>query len=142
MRYSSLHNSEHFVIRELLSSRKGTNCKRLKWTYPEETKRQLVFSFLAVKPNNWAGFQKETICEAERMGQMELKIILEFPAPKKLTTIHTYIHFIFFYFFIFFFFQIKNTTCPRIAYASLGGSCHQPEMRCGISRQFLAHLLN
>ena len=29
----------------------------------------------------------------------------------------TYIHY------IFYFFQIKNTTCPRIAYASLGGSC-------------------
>ena len=65
----SLHKCEHFVIRELLSSRKGTNCKRLKWTYPEETKRQLVFSFLAVKPNNWAG--------VERMGKiMELKISL------------------------------------------------------------------
>ena len=25
--------------------------------------------------------------------------------------------------FYFLFFQIKNTTCPRIAYASLGGSC-------------------
>ena len=32
---------------------------------------------------------------------------------------YTYIH----TFFIFLFFQIKNTTCPRIAYASLGGSC-------------------
>ena len=32
-------------------------------------------------------------------------------------TKHTYIHF------IFYFFQIKNTTCPRITYASLGGSC-------------------
>ena len=32
------------------------------------------------------------------------------------TYIHTYIHF------LFSFFQIKNTTCPRIAYASLGGT--------------------
>ena len=61
MRYCSLHNCEHFVIRELLSSRKGTNCKRLKWTYPEETKRQLVFPFLAVKPNNWAGVQRKPL---------------------------------------------------------------------------------
>ena len=52
-------------------------CKRLKWIYPEETKRQLVFSFLAVKPNCWAGFQKEIISEVERMGQVQdLKISL------------------------------------------------------------------
>ena len=45
--------------------------------YPEETKRQLVFSFLALKPNNWAGFQRKPFnSEVDRMGQVELKISL------------------------------------------------------------------
>ena len=44
---------------------------------------------------------------------MKQKLLL---LPAVHTYIHTYIHF------LFSFFQIKNTTCPRIAYASLGGT--------------------
>lgn len=63
MRYSSLHNCEHFVIRELLS-------------YPGETKRQLVFSFFGSETKQLGWILEETISEVKRMGQMELKISL------------------------------------------------------------------
>ena len=48
-------------IQELLSLRKGIDLHlqdlEIKIDLSEETKRQLVFSFLAVTTNNWAGFQ-------------------------------------------------------------------------------------
>ena len=46
-------------IQELLSLRKGINLhlQEIKMAYSEETKGQ---SFLAVKTNNWAGFQRKS----------------------------------------------------------------------------------
>ena len=64
MRYSSLHNSEHFVN----TSKPEQETERVK--------RQLVFSFLAVKPINWAGFQgKPSVKWREWVEYLEISLI-------------------------------------------------------------------
>ena len=78
MRYSSLHNCEHFVIRELLSSRKGTRLQEIKMDLSRENEKAIgVFvSGSETKQLGW------TISEVERMGQMELKISHNFQGER------------------------------------------------------------
>ena len=62
--YSSPHTCEHFVN----ASKPEQETKRVK--------RQLVFSFLAVKPINWAGFQgKPSVKWREWVEYLETSLI-------------------------------------------------------------------
>ena len=71
-----MHNCEHFVIRELLSSRKGKNCKRFKMDLSRGNEKTIGVFVFGSETKQLGWIPKETISEVERMDEMELKISL------------------------------------------------------------------
>ena len=59
MRYSSLHNCEHFV-----------KCKQA-WTGNEKSEKAIGFFVSGSETNQLGWIPRETISEVERMGRME-----------------------------------------------------------------------